>query len=75
MARNLSALDACIRAVLAVALVIFGIASHGAELLSFGAVLAGIVLMATALTRECPLYRAFHLRTLRPSSTRDPHQL
>ena len=75
MARNLSALDACIRAVLAVALVVFGIASHGTELLSFGAVLAGIVLMATALTRECPLYRTFHLRTLRPSSTRDPRRL
>jgi hypothetical protein len=75
MARNLSSLDACIRAALAVALVVFGIASHGTELLSFVAVLAGIVLMATALTRECPFYRALHIKTLRPSAGRDPRRL
>ena len=68
MARNVSSLDACVRAVLAVALVVFGVASHGTEILSFGAVLLGIVLMATALTRECPFYRAFRIHTYRPGT-------
>jgi len=70
MAGNVSSLDAWIRGALAVALVVFGVASHGTEILSFGAVLVGIVLMATALTRECPVYRAFRIGTLRPSPTR-----
>jgi hypothetical protein len=34
-------------------------------LVSFAAVLLGIVLMGTALTRECPVYRVFHLASLR----------
>lgn len=66
MLRNVSSLDACVRGVLAVVLVVFGVTSHGIEILSFVAVLLGIVLTATALTRECPFYRAFHLHTERP---------
>jgi hypothetical protein len=69
MARNVSSLDASIRGVLAVALVVFGVASHATEILSFGAVLVGIVLMATALTRECPFYRVFRIRTQHPGTT------
>jgi hypothetical protein len=71
MARNMSSVDASCRGVLAVAFVVFGVASHGIEIVSFGAVLLGIVLMATALTRECPFYRAFHLHTHRPSAAPD----
>lgn len=68
MARNVSSLDACIRGIAAVGLVVFGVASHGTEILSFGAVLVGIVLMATALTRECPFYRIFRIYTQRPGT-------
>jgi hypothetical protein len=75
MARNVNSLDACIRGALAVVLVVFGVASHGTEILSFGAVLLGIVLMATALTRECPFYRAFHIHTQRPSTNPGSRQV
>ena len=63
MARNVGTCDALIRAALAVLLVAFGVLSHQAEIISFAAVLVGIILMGTALTRECPVYRALHFGT------------
>jgi hypothetical protein len=65
MARNVGNLDALIRAALALLLVAFGVLSHQAEIVSFAAVLLGIILMGTALTRECPVYRALHIGSRR----------
>jgi hypothetical protein len=67
MRKNVGTKDATVRALLAVALVVIGVSAPGSDLLSFAAVLGGLILMATALTRECPLYRAFHTGTARPS--------
>jgi hypothetical protein len=40
---------------------------------SFLAILTALILMATALTRECPIYRALHVRTLgKPAATPRP---
>jgi hypothetical protein len=65
MSRNVGAPDAAVRAVLAVVLVVLGFVTSIPGYLSFVAVLAGIILMATALTRECPVYRLLHIATLR----------
>jgi len=51
--------------VIAVILASFGVFAEIPGYLSFAAILVGIVLMATALTRECPIYRALHIATLR----------
>jgi hypothetical protein len=65
MNRNVGPKDAFTRGVMAVLLASVGIFAEIPGYLSFAAVLLGIVLMATALTRECPLYRALHIATLR----------
>jgi Inner membrane protein YgaP-like, transmembrane domain len=65
MSRNVGPKDAVTRGVIAVLLVSLGVFSRIPAYLSFAAILVGIVLMATALTRECPLYRALHIATLR----------
>jgi hypothetical protein len=65
MSRNVGPKDALARGVIAVALAGCGVFADIPGYLSFGAILLGIVLMATALTRECPLYRALHIATLR----------
>jgi hypothetical protein len=39
---------------------------------SFAAVLGGLILMATALTCECPLYRLLHITTQPHRVRRDP---
>lgn len=74
MARNVGSIDAALRGVLAVLLVVFGVISHESQVLSFVAILIGIVLMATALTRECPVYRLLHIATRRSSSARPVHR-
>jgi len=65
MARNVGARDAVSRGVVAVLLAALGIFGPMPGYLSFIAILVGIILMATALTRECPVYRALHIATLR----------
>jgi len=65
MARNVGSKDALVRGVAAVLLTALGVFSEIPGYLSFAAILLGIVLMATALTRECPLYRTLHIATLR----------
>lgn len=64
MSRNVGRMDAVTRGVAAVVLAGCGIFTAIPGYLSFVAILLGIVLMATALTRECPLYRALHIATL-----------
>jgi hypothetical protein len=66
--RNVGRADAVVRGLLAAALVIVGVSGQVHGLLSFAAVLGGLILMATALTRECPVYRALHTGTARPSA-------
>lgn len=68
MRRNVGSVDALVRGLLAVALAVLGVSVHERGLLSFVAILVALVLMATALTRECPLYRLLHLGTLRASN-------
>jgi hypothetical protein len=53
------------RGAIALLLAVFGVFGGAPGLVSFAAVLLGIVLMGTALTRECPVYRVFHLASLR----------
>ena len=65
MSRNVGPKDAIARGVIAVLLTGLGVFADIPGYLSFGAILVGIVLMATALTRECPCYRALHIATLR----------
>jgi len=65
MNRNVGQKDAFTRGVLAALLAGLGIFAEIPGYLSFAAVLMGIVLMATALTRECPFYRVLHIATLR----------
>ncbi len=74
MVRNVGAIDAMLRGVLAVLLVVFGVILHGSQVLSFAAILLGIVVMATALTRECPLYRLLHIATRRPPPAGPVHR-
>ena len=64
MDRNVSGKDALIRAIVAAVLVGTGLVVSVPGYVSFAAVLLGIILMATALTRECPIYRIFHIATL-----------
>ncbi|HEX9631127.1 MAG TPA: DUF2892 domain-containing protein [Gemmatimonadales bacterium] len=70
MSRNVGRKDAVTRGVIAVLLASAGIFATIPGYLSFTAILLGIILMATALTRECPLYRAFHIGTLPPRQRR-----
>lgn len=65
--RNVSMVDALARGALATALVVVGVSGEVHGVLSFVAVLGGLILMATALTRECPVYRVLHVATARPS--------
>lgn len=65
MARNVGPRDAVARGVVAALLAAFGVVAPIPGYLSFAAILAGIILMATALTRECPVYRVLHIATLR----------
>ena len=65
MSRNVGTKDAVARGVIAVILAGIGLFAAVPWYLSFTAVLTGIILMATALTRECPLYRVLHVATLR----------
>jgi hypothetical protein len=63
-----------VRGVLALLLMAAGVSGQVSEVLSFGAVLAGLVVMATALTRECPLYRLMHTGTAGPQPAAPPVQ-
>lgn len=65
MDRNVGNKDALVRGVIAVGLIGVGLLAPLPGYFSFGAVLIGIVVMATALTRECPVYRLLHIATLR----------
>lgn len=65
MSRNVGRKDAVTRGVIAVLLASLGVFAQIPGYVSFAAILVGIVLMATALTRECPLYRALHIATFR----------
>jgi hypothetical protein len=65
MARNVGTKDAVTRGVVAVLLTTLGVFAAVPGYVSFTAILVGIVLMATALTRECPIYRILHIATLR----------
>lgn len=68
--RNMSATDALIRGVLAVALMVAAGLLHANPAVSLAAALVGFVLIGTALTRYCPIYRLLKLSTARDPSHR-----
>jgi len=74
MRKNVGTTDALVRALLATVLVVGAVSAQSTGLLSFAAVLGGLILMATAMTRECPLYRVFHIGTARPSAAPPPRR-
>ena len=65
MAQNVGTKDAVARGMIAVVLTTLGVFAAVPGYVSFAAILVGILLMATALTRECPVYRILHIATLR----------
>ncbi|MFQ6045256.1 MAG: DUF2892 domain-containing protein [Gemmatimonadales bacterium] len=66
--RNLSAVDAWIRGVLAVGLMVAAGLLHANPAVSLAAALLGLVLIGTALMRHCPIYRLLKLSTARDPS-------
>lgn len=68
MKRNVGTLDAVARGLSAGALVVVAVSVRTPGVVSFLAILTALILMATALTRECPIYRALHVRTLGKSA-------
>jgi hypothetical protein len=67
--RNLGAVDACIRGVLAVAVVIVAGVFNSHPGISLGAALIALVLIVTALMRYCPIYRLLGINTAREHSS------
>lgn len=72
MRKNVSNVDALVRGLLAALLAVVGVSGQAGGVLSFVAILAALWLMATALTRECPIYRAFHIGTARTPNPTPP---
>ncbi|MDA3932974.1 MAG: DUF2892 domain-containing protein [Gammaproteobacteria bacterium] len=67
MPTNLGNLDRILRAVLGLALIAVAFFSDMAlfdtAVLKYGAVMIGLVLIATAVLRFCPLYRVLRIKT------------
>lgn len=65
MQQNVGRVDAWIRGVLAVGFLLIAVIFNEMPLLSLGAAVVALVLIGTALTRSCPLYRALDIVTAR----------
>lgn len=65
MVRNVSKRDAALRGALAAVFMVLALVFNGRPVIALTAAVLGIVLAATALTRECPLYRVLGLGTWR----------
>ncbi len=65
MTKNVGSLDAGIRAVLGIALLIVSAAFNDRPLIAIGSALIALVFFATALTGSCPLYRFLGINTCR----------
>jgi len=63
--KNVGSLDSWVRAGLAIGCLVLAAAFNEVPALSLVAAAVGIVLMGTALTGHCPLYRAFGIDTHR----------
>lgn len=61
--RNVGTLDAVVRVVLGVALLMLAFLSTSTPAVSFVMILGAIILIGTGVTRSCPIYEA--LRSLR----------
>lgn len=70
MYKNVGRLDACIRGGLAIALFVVAIVFNRSPVISLAAALLALILMGTALTKSCPLYRILHFdsRTPKPQN-------
>jgi len=63
MEKNVGSLDAMLRVVMGLALLIVATVVAPAWVLSVAAVAIALVLLYTALSERCPLYRVFHWST------------
>lgn len=66
MTANVGTVDRLIRAIIGVALIALPFATTltvGSPALMWGAILVGVVMLAVAITRVCPLYSIFGLKT------------
>jgi hypothetical protein len=66
MQKNVGRLDACIRGALAIVLFVVAVVFNRSPVISLAAALLALILMGTALTRSCPLYRALHVDSTTP---------
>lgn len=65
MQQNVGRLDAWIRGVLAVVSLVVAVIFNHIPLLSLAAAALALVMVGTALTRSCPLYRMLDVGTAR----------
>ena len=69
MIANVGPLDRAVRIVLGAGLILAalfsGLAPHVGAVVTYGAAAVGLVLVATAFLRICPLYAAFGISTCR----------
>ncbi|MDZ4135399.1 MAG: DUF2892 domain-containing protein [Paracoccaceae bacterium] len=67
MTANLGTLDRALRLVLGLLLIVMpfvsGLALFDTTAMKYGAVIVGLVLVATSAMKFCPLYRIFGIRT------------
>ena len=66
MTINVGSLDRILRAALGLVLIALPFATNltaGSMLLTYGAVAVGVVMLVVALTRVCPLYAIFGIKT------------
>ncbi|MBI4419892.1 MAG: DUF2892 domain-containing protein [Gemmatimonadetes bacterium] len=72
MQQNVGTTDAAIRWALATILFVLSIVFNASPWLSLGFAVAALVMVATALTRKCPLYTATGLNTCPRQPTTRP---
>ena len=61
MLQNVGRVDATIRVILGVALLVIAAVFNATPLISFVAAIAALVMLGTAVTGNCPLYTLLHL--------------
>lgn len=73
METNVGLIDAWIRGVLAVAALVLAAVFNEFPSVSLGAAVLALLLMGSALTKYCPLYRLLHIHTNKPQHPHSQH--
>jgi DUF2892 family protein len=68
MEKNVGTVDAVVRALGGVGLIVVAVLVSDRPFLALGAALIGVLLLGTATTHVCPLYTVFGLRTSRTAT-------